>query len=92
VGDEALALGLCDRLASDDRLRDEAHALAAQIASSAPLAVRSIRQTLRGDLAARIQAATARERAEQERLMQTADFREGVQAASERRPPKFTER
>lgn len=91
-GDEALSLGLCDRLASGDRIRDEAHALAAQIASSAPLAVRSIRQTLRGDIASRIQTATQRELAEQERLMQTADSREGVQAAAERRTPQFNGR
>jgi enoyl-CoA hydratase/carnithine racemase len=30
-----------------------------------------------------------RERSEQERLMATDDFREGVQATAERRPPVF---
>jgi len=92
AGEEALSLGLCDRLVSDERIRDEACALAAEIASSAPLAVSSIRATLRGDIASRIRAATERERVEQERLMQTADFREGVRAASERRTPRFTGR
>ena len=88
-GEEALSLGLCDRLASAERIRVEAQALAGLIATSAPLAVRSIRQTLRGDLAERVRAATERERAEQDRLMQTQDFREGVRAASERRDPEF---
>jgi enoyl-CoA hydratase/carnithine racemase len=88
-GEEALSLGLCDRLASAEELRTEAQALAAEIASSAPLAVRSIRQTLRGDLAERIRIATQRESTEQGRLMQTDDFREGVRAASERRDPNF---
>jgi enoyl-CoA hydratase/carnithine racemase len=89
-GEEAAAIGLCDRLAPADELRSEAHALAGEIAASAPLAIRSIRETLRGDLVARIRAATEREAAEQARLMQTDDFREGVRAASERRAPRFT--
>jgi enoyl-CoA hydratase/carnithine racemase len=89
-GEQALSIGLCDRVAPTEQIRAEAHGLAAQIATSAPLAVRSIRQTLRGDLASRLQAATEREAAEQERLMQTSDFREGVQAASNRRTPNFS--
>jgi hypothetical protein len=32
----------------------------------------------------------ARERAEQERLMQTADWREGLAAVSQRRPAHFS--
>jgi 2-(1,2-epoxy-1,2-dihydrophenyl)acetyl-CoA isomerase len=91
-GEEALALGLCDRLVAVEQLRAEAHALAAEIAGAAPLAVRSIRRTLRGDLAERIRSATEREGAEQGRLMQTEDFREGVLAAAERRAPKFSGR
>jgi len=88
-GEEAQSLGLCDRLVPAERIRVEARALAAEIAASAPLAVRSIRETLRGRLADRIRAATEREQAEQLRLMQSNDFREGVQAVSERRDPKF---
>ena len=70
-GEEAHALGLCDRLVADDELRAGAHALAAEIALSAPLAVRSIRQTMRGDLADRVRAATQRERAAQAPLFAT---------------------
>ena len=57
---------------------------------SAPLAVRSIRATMRGELAAQARAAMARERAEQERLMQTADWREGLAAVSQRRAAHFS--
>jgi 2-(1,2-epoxy-1,2-dihydrophenyl)acetyl-CoA isomerase len=88
-GEEARSLGLCDRLVPADEIRAEAHALAAEIATSAPLAVRSIRRTLRGELADEIRLATRHEQAEQLRLMQTEDFQEGVRAASERRPPTF---
>src|SRR5215472_7596350 len=91
-GEEALLIGLCDRLAPLERLREEAAALAGEIAASAPLAVRSIRATMRGDLAERVRAATDRERAEQEQLRLTEDFREGVRATAERRPARFTGR
>jgi enoyl-CoA hydratase/carnithine racemase len=88
-GDEAQKLGLCDRLVPADRLRDEARSLAREIAISAPLAVRSIRETLRGDLAQDIRRATDREKAEQDRLQKTEDWREGTKAMSERREPDF---
>jgi hypothetical protein len=52
--------------------------------------VRSIRTTLRGDLADRVEAATAHEAAEQERLRRTADFAEGNAAMHDRREPNFT--
>ena len=90
-GEEALAIGLCDKLVALEELRPAATELAAEIALSGPLAVRSIRETLRGDLPARIRAATDREKAEQERLQKTGDFKEGVRAMNERRLPKFTE-
>jgi enoyl-CoA hydratase/carnithine racemase len=88
--EEALAIGLCDRVAPLAELREAATALAREIALSAPLAVRSIRETLRGDLPDRIRAATDREKVQQERLQKTSDFREGVRAMAERRTPVFT--
>jgi len=89
-GDEALRLGVADRLVPTDELRAAATALAGDIAASAPLAVRSIRQTMRGHLAGQVREALARERSEQDRLTATKDWREGVAAMAERRPPVFT--
>ncbi|MBW2314669.1 MAG: enoyl-CoA hydratase/isomerase family protein [Deltaproteobacteria bacterium] len=89
-GEEAHAMGLCDRLVPLEGLRSAASDFAAEIAASAPLAVRSIRETLRGDLAERIRIATDREKVEQERLQKSQDFREGVRAMGERRTPSFT--
>jgi enoyl-CoA hydratase/carnithine racemase len=89
-GDEALDIGIADRLVATDEVRTAALDLAADIAGSAPLAVRSIRQTMRGHLADEVRAALARERSEQDRLTRTSDWREGVAAMAERRTPDFT--
>ncbi len=86
-GNEALRIGLCDRLSDDPRA--EAHALAEEIDRSAPLAVRSIRGTLRHGLVDSYAAAVEHERAEQLRLMETEDFTEGIAASLERRDPRF---
>ena len=88
-GEEAMQLGLADRLAARDEVRDVAHTMAREIALSAPLAVRSIRATLRGDLADQVEAAAAHEHQEQVRLQRTADFAEGSRAMAERRVPEF---
>jgi 2-(1,2-epoxy-1,2-dihydrophenyl)acetyl-CoA isomerase len=88
-GDEALGMGLCDRLVEPGELLSAAHELAAGIAASAPLAVRSIRATMRSALAERVEAAMEHEAAEQGRLRGTADFAEGVRATAERRRPAF---
>jgi 2-(1,2-epoxy-1,2-dihydrophenyl)acetyl-CoA isomerase len=92
AGEEAHAIGLCDRLVPTDQLREHAGAFAAEIAASAPLAVDSIRATMRGDLADRVRIATAHEGAEQVKLFGTEDFREGVAATTERREPQFRAR
>jgi 2-(1,2-epoxy-1,2-dihydrophenyl)acetyl-CoA isomerase len=89
-GAEALAIGLCDRLTSPEDLRDAARDFASEIAASGPLAVLSIRETMRGELAERVRAATRREHEQQQILRATSDFREGVAAMTERRPPRFT--
>ena len=91
-GEEAHAIGLVDQLAPADELRARALALAVDIASSAPLAVVSMRETLRAGLADAVAAAVEREMAEQLRQFGSDDFREGVAASAERRPPCFTGR
>ena len=91
-GDEAAELGLLDRFVPDDEIRAIALELAKEIALSAPLAVESIKETMRGHLPAAIRAATDREREEQERLRDTADWKEGVAAMAQRRIPNFERR
>jgi 2-(1,2-epoxy-1,2-dihydrophenyl)acetyl-CoA isomerase len=89
-GDDARTISLADRVVPAAELRAAALAFASEIAASGPLALLSIRETMRGDLADRVRAATQREHAEQQRLRATDDFAEGIRASSERRPPRFT--
>src|SRR5690606_10933700 len=77
-GEEAQAWGLADLLVPQDQVLARAQELAREIASSAPLAIQSIRETVRIGLADRVQAATDRELGEQEWLLKTADAKEGI--------------
>ena len=88
-GEEALQLGLVDQLAPLDGLADAAQRLAAEIAENAPLAIVSVRATMRQGLADRIAAATDHELAEQQWLRGTQDAEEGIRAVAERRPGSF---
>jgi enoyl-CoA hydratase/carnithine racemase len=89
MGDEALRIGLADRVADPDGLRSSARQFADEIAASAPLSLLAIRETMRRDLAEQVRRAAARENAEQQHLRTTHDFQEGVAAIAERRPPVF---
>jgi enoyl-CoA hydratase/carnithine racemase len=89
-GEQAAAKGLCDRLVDLAELRSGARALAREVAAAAPLAIRSIRRTMRGHLADEIARITRHEDEEQKRLRATADFAEGTRASLERRDPNFT--
>ena len=89
-GDEAVAMGLADRLVAQDQVRAAAQAMAAELAQSGPLAVQAARETLNGDLFAAFRAATEREAFQQNMLRETNDFKEGVKAGFDRREPVFT--
>jgi enoyl-CoA hydratase/carnithine racemase len=87
-GEEALQIGLLDRLVPDD-LRGAAHSYAAEIAAGAPVTLRSIRASLRGDLVDRARAVIVEEMAEQARQRPMADHAEGIAANLARRSPVF---
>lgn len=91
-GAEAYRMGLVDRLVDEPEIRATAVALATELATAAPLALRSIRATMRRGLADEVAVATGHERAEQAWLRTTEDFAEGVRAVAERRAPVFTAR
>lgn len=94
TGERAAVLGLADVLVEegDDAnrsVRAGAIDLARVVASRAPLAVSSMRATLRGDLADRVATALEHELTEQARLWQSEDCAEGIAANLERRTPVF---
>lgn len=88
-GETAFAWGLADRLTTIENLRDEALAFAGEIAENAPLAIMSVRATLRAGIADAVKKQTDHENVEQYRLQQTEDHKEGVKAVAERRPGNF---
>ena len=88
-GDDAYAMGLADVLVPQDQVRDAAIKLAAEIGENSPLGLIATRMTLRGNIADRVRQATDHELEEQTRLRRTDDFKEGVKAVAERRPPNF---
>ena len=89
-GEEALQLGLVDVLTDAENLRAEALKLAAEIAENAPLAVKTVRATLRQGLAEAVITATDHELKEQQWLRATDDAQEGIRSVAERRPGNFT--
>ena len=91
-GETAHEWGLAEILTDRENLRAEAQKLAGEIAENAPLALKSIRATMRGDIAAAVQAATDHEAVEQARLQKTEDHKEGVRAVAERRVGNFVGR
>lgn len=91
-GEQAVELGLADQLVDLDDVRDAATALAAEIAENAPLAILSVRATMRQGLADAVAAATDHELAEQQWLRATEDADEGIRAVAERRPGNFNGR
>jgi enoyl-CoA hydratase/carnithine racemase len=88
-GETAHAWGLADVLTEESSIRAEALKLAAEIAENAPLAVQSVRATMRAGLAQAVKTQTDHEFIEQYRLQQTEDHKEGVKAVAERRPGNF---
>lgn len=91
-GEEALALGLADRLVDAESLDESALNFCQGIAANAPLALASIRRALTRVDEQQARAAMARELEEQDKLFGTEDFKEGIRASVERRPPAFVGR
>jgi enoyl-CoA hydratase/carnithine racemase len=89
-GEEAVAMGLADRLVAQHEVRSAAQAMAAELAQCGPLAVAATRESLMVDLIPAFRAATEREAFIQMMLRETNDFKEGVRAGFDRRDPVFT--
>ena len=89
-GEAALDIGLIAYLVPLSDVRSRAIELAEEISEAGPLAVPSIRSTIRSGLADQVEEIVVRELSEQIRLQSTNDFKEGISASLERRKPKFS--
>lgn len=90
-GKEAVSMGLALEAEVPGHVLDRARALAGHLASGAPLAVRALRRGLGLDRVA-LQAALEHEALAQAESYGSEDLAEGLKAAAERRPPRFTGR
>lgn len=89
---EALKTGLVSRVVPVEVCLDEAKALAREIASRAPLAVRLAKESVLQAFETSLESGLAFERRCFHTLFSTEDKREGVRAFLEKRPPEFTGR
>ena len=88
-GHEAHEIGLIDYLVKQNEVKTRAIDLALEITKSGPLAIQSIRATIRRGLAEEVEKIVDLELSEQMRLQKTNDFKEGIKASLERRIPSF---
>jgi enoyl-CoA hydratase/carnithine racemase len=87
--DEALAMGLVNRVVPVDRWRAEALALAADVAARPRLAARLAKQAVRAAESMPLDAGLEHERRLFEQALATADSTEGIAAFLAKRPPAF---
>lgn len=86
---DALALGLVNRVVPFEELDATVDAMAARLASSAPIALRKIKQGLNHGLVSDLASALDFEAVNQGECFQSKDFAEGVKAFLEKRKASF---
>jgi enoyl-CoA hydratase/carnithine racemase len=87
--DEALALGLANRISAPGEAVNAAIAVAGQIADNAPVAVAAAKAALEEAWDLELEPALARERALYDRPLASEDRDEGLRAFAEKRPPQW---
>jgi methylglutaconyl-CoA hydratase len=87
---EALAIGLVTRVAPPTRLREEALALAEQVARNAPVSLRQAKRAVDGGFHLPLEEALALENRLYQDCLRSKDRDEALRAFAEKRPPVFT--
>lgn len=83
-------LGLANRVVAEDGVVAEAKAWAARLAAQAPIAVAGTKHALRRAGGATLEDIMSLESRHQRECVLSADFKEGVAAFFEKRPPRFS--
>jgi enoyl-CoA hydratase/carnithine racemase len=86
---EALRIGLVNRLFSAEKARDSAEEFAGSVAEAAPLAVAAAKRSVRAGAEMKLSDALALEARLVDELYDTDDAQEGFAAASEKRDPEY---
>lgn len=93
AADEALRIGLANRVVAPDDLLDAAYDLADAIMANSPFGVRATTQVVSANLgAASLEMAVELENRNQAIAAAGSDMREALAAFSEKRPPRYTGR
>lgn len=86
---ECWRIGLANRVVPHEKLVDEAYSLARKLKDGPLRAMGVTKELLDREAGMSLNEALELEAAEQARLMQSADFKEGYRAFTEKRPPRF---
>ncbi len=89
AADEALRIGLVERVVEPEALMAETQAFASRLARAPQTSVRAIKRTLRGSLARTLDQAFDAEVEAQRACWESADVAEGLRAFVEKRAPVF---
>ena len=89
LGAEGQTMGLFSEALEADAVLPRAMAMAAEIASAAPIAVREMKRSIYAGLGWDVPAAAWNEAFVQAATLETADAREGMAALLEKRAPEF---
>lgn len=86
---DALRIGVVDRVVPQERVLPEAETLAAQLAAGPPLVTRAVKRAVFGAERASLERALEAEVEQQMRCFASEDCTEGIRAFFEKRAPKF---
>jgi len=90
--DQALRIGLVNRVVPPGKLEEETRAFARRLCSAPPLSFLAAREAVRRSSSASLSAMLIFERHAQQRCWESEDSAEGIRAFLEKRPPSFTGR
>jgi enoyl-CoA hydratase/carnithine racemase len=89
TGEHAVSIGLCQRAVTKGEVQPAAVALAERLAAQAPIALALMRKLLRAADRLSLERAMLAEARALEACMASDDWKEGVRAFNEKRPPTF---